>query len=163
MYDTDKSKLENKILDTRELVKNTDYNVEITEIENKIASVSGLATTSALTAVENKILILVFQENSLQHKNYWNWQNLGDHDLHRYITAPEFNNLAATIFTAKLAQANLVAKTDFDDKLKSFNQKIKSNKTKPCSVKMNWKNSKHLIQFMLEVRVILKKMVHKTI
>ena len=55
IYDTDKSKLENKILDTRELAKNIDHNVEITETENKITSVSGLATTSALTAVENKI------------------------------------------------------------------------------------------------------------
>ena len=55
MYDTDKSKLENKILDTSGLVQNTDYNVKITEIENKIPSVSGLATNSALTAAENKI------------------------------------------------------------------------------------------------------------
>ena len=55
MYDTDKSKLENKMLDTSGLVQNTDYNVKITEIENKIPSVSGLATTSALTAAENKI------------------------------------------------------------------------------------------------------------
>ena len=30
----------------------------------------------------------------------------------------------------KLAQANLVAKTDFDDKLRSLNQKINPNKTK---------------------------------
>ena len=34
------------------------------------------------------------------------------------------------IFAARLKQANLVTKTDFDDKLKSLNQKINSNKTK---------------------------------
>ena len=33
-------------------------------------------------------------------------------------------------FAARLKQANLVTKTDFDDELKSLNQKINSNKTK---------------------------------
>ena len=33
----------------------TDYNTKITELKNKIPSISGLATTAALTAVENKI------------------------------------------------------------------------------------------------------------
>ena len=33
-------------------------------------------------------------------------------------------------FAARLKQANLVTKTDFDDKLKSLNQKITWNKTK---------------------------------
>ena len=36
------------------LLKITDYNAKVTEIENKIPSISGLATTSALNAVENK-------------------------------------------------------------------------------------------------------------
>ena len=35
--------------------KTTDYDVKITEIESKIPSISGLATNSALTGVENKI------------------------------------------------------------------------------------------------------------
>ena len=33
----------------------TDLNVKITEVEGKIASINGLATRSALTAVENKM------------------------------------------------------------------------------------------------------------
>ena len=37
------------------LLKKTDYNAKITEIESKIPSISSLATNSALTAVENKI------------------------------------------------------------------------------------------------------------
>ena len=37
------------------LLKKTDYNAKITEIERKIPSISGLATNVALTAVENKI------------------------------------------------------------------------------------------------------------
>ena len=39
-------------------------------------------------------------------------------------------NLTAENFSARLSRANLVTKTDFDDKLKSLNQKINSNKTK---------------------------------
>ena len=41
--------------DTSDLVKKTDCNYKISEIENKIPSISGLGTTSVLTAVENKI------------------------------------------------------------------------------------------------------------
>ena len=37
------------------VVKKTDYNAKITEIEDKIPSMSGLATKTALTAVENEI------------------------------------------------------------------------------------------------------------
>ena len=51
-----------------------------------------------------------------------------NHDI--YITTPEFNKLTAKHSCAKLKQANLVTKTDFDDKLKNLNQKINSNKTK---------------------------------
>ena len=48
----------------------------------------------------------------------------------KHITTPEFNKLTAENFAARLAQANLVAKTDFDNKLSSLNRKITSNKTK---------------------------------
>ena len=61
-YDTDKSDLEReisdankKIPDTSGLVKKQDYSAKTTETECKIPSISGLATSSALTAVENKI------------------------------------------------------------------------------------------------------------
>ena len=61
-YDTDKSILEKKISDaykkfpdTSRLVKKTNYNAKITEIETKITSIRGLATNSTLTAAENKI------------------------------------------------------------------------------------------------------------
>ena len=55
-YDLDKSELEIKIPDTSGLVKKaTDYSTKTTEIQGEIPSISGLATNSALTAVENKI------------------------------------------------------------------------------------------------------------
>ena len=37
------------------LLKKTNYNTKITEIEGKIPSISGLATNAALSAVENTI------------------------------------------------------------------------------------------------------------
>ena len=43
-----------KFLILVDLLKKTDYNAKITEIESKIPSISGLATTAALPAVENE-------------------------------------------------------------------------------------------------------------
>ena len=54
-YDTDKWDLENKIPGTSEVVKKLGYNAKITEIENKIPSISGLGTNAALTEIEYKI------------------------------------------------------------------------------------------------------------
>ena len=41
------------------LKKKTDFNSKNSKVEGKIPSISGLATSSELTAVENKILMLV--------------------------------------------------------------------------------------------------------
>ena len=54
-YDTDKSKLENKVPDTSGFVKKTNYDAKIADIEGKIPDVSNLATKTALTTVENNI------------------------------------------------------------------------------------------------------------
>ena len=54
-YDIDKSELENKIPDTSGLVKKTDYNTKISNIGGKIPDISNLATKTAFTTVENKI------------------------------------------------------------------------------------------------------------
>ena len=37
------------------MLKKLDYNAKITEIENKISSISGFATNAALTTVKNKV------------------------------------------------------------------------------------------------------------
>ena len=57
-------------------------------------------------------------------------KSLIDHDHDKYITTSEFNKLTTENFAARLEQAHLVAKTDFDAKSTSLNKKIKSNKTK---------------------------------
>ena len=53
---------------------------------------------------------------------------LNNHNHDKYITTPEFNTLAAVVFKARLAQANLITKTDFDAKLSKINRKIMENK-----------------------------------
>ena len=50
-------------------------------------------------------------------------KEITDHNHDRYITTPEFNNLAVGVFDARLKQADSVTKTDFDIKLRSLNQK----------------------------------------
>ena len=51
----------------------------------------------------------------------------------KYITTPEFNNLAAGVFTARLARVNLVTKIDFDTKLKCLDKKLtQTNKASAC-------------------------------
>ena len=57
-------------------------------------------------------------------------KNLTDHSHDRHITTPEFNALAADVFSARLTQANLITKADFDAKLSSLNRKITANKSK---------------------------------
>ena len=55
------------------------------------------------------------------------------------ITTPEVKKLTAENFVARLAQANLVTKTDFDNKLSNLNKKINSNKRKHLIVENNLK------------------------
>ena len=55
-------------------------------------------------------------------------KKLTDHNHGKYITTPEFNNLAGDVFNARLARANLITKTDFNAKLSSINRKITENK-----------------------------------
>ena len=62
-----------------------------------------------------------------------------DHDHNKYITTSEFQNLTTENFAARLAQANLITKTDFDTKLTRLNKKISSNKTKHLSVENEFK------------------------
>ena len=47
-----------------------------------------------------------------------------------------FNTLAEDVFNARLAQANLTAKMDFDAKLSSLSRKVTTNKTKYLLVEL---------------------------
>ena len=69
-------------------------------------------------------------------------KNLTDHKHDQYITTPQFTKLRAENFTARLAQANLTIKTDFDAKLSSLNRKTTSNKTKHLLIENELKKLK---------------------
>ena len=91
----------------------------LTVIENKIPSVSNLAKkadyNTKVTEIGNK---------------------LNDHNHDKHIDTSEFFKLAGDIFNAKIGQANLITKTDFDAKLSSLNRKVTANKSKHL-LKMN--------------------------
>ena len=107
--------VDKKTPDTSGLATTTVLNSKIREIENKIPNTSKLVTTiilnTKISEAENRI---------------------PNHD--KYITTPEFNKLTAESFAVRLKQANLVIKTDFDNRLTSFNRGITSNKTKHLEV-----------------------------
>ena len=66
------------------------------------------------------------------------------------ILLVQFNTLAADVFNTRLAQANLITKTDFDAKLSSIKRKITSNKSKNLLVENELKKLKYSIRFILE-------------
>ena len=80
----------------------TVLNTKISEVENKIPDTSSLHTTTVLNAKFSELKIKV-------------------HDHVKCITTQEFKKLAAESFLEKVNQADLVTKTDFENKLISFN------------------------------------------
>ena len=143
-YDTDKSELENKIPDTSGLVKKTDYNSKIIDTEHKIPDVSNLTTKPALSSVKNKIPNV----SNLVKKTDYNTKvteienKLNNHNHDKYIKTTESNKLAADVFNARLAQANLVTETIFDNTVSSLDSKIAENKTKNGSIENELKKLK---------------------
>ena len=101
------------------LLKKTNYNTKITELENRIPDISNLATKTASTTVENKIPSV----SNLVKKADYNTKvteienKLSNHNHDKYIDIQEFNKLTADVFNVRLAQASLITKTDFDAKL----------------------------------------------
>ena len=93
----------------------TVLNTKTSEVENKIPNTSGLATA---TVLNTKI-------REAKNKTP---------DYSKYITTPEFNSLTAKNFATRLKQRDLVNKTNFDNKLTSFDKRIMSNETKHLEV-----------------------------
>ena len=116
-YNAGKTELEKKIPNMIDFVKKA----KLTELENKTPDISNLATKTALTAVENKIPDV----SNLVRKTDYNTKvteienKLTNNNHDKYIDTSEFHRLAADVFNARLAQANLLTKTDFDAKLES--------------------------------------------
>ena len=93
----------------------TVLNTKISEVEKKVPVTSDLVTTTVLNTKISEV-----------------GNKIPNHD--KYITTPEFKKLAAEDFATRLKQANLVTKTDYVNKLTSFNRRITLNKTKHLEV-----------------------------
>ena len=152
-----------KFLTLVSLLKKSDYNAKVSEIEGKIPIISGLITISALTAIENKIPSAsnLVKKTDYDTKISEVEKKITDHKRDKYITTPEFNKLIAEQLAARLARANLITKTDFDTKRASLNRRITSNKTKHSLIENKLKKLKHLIEPIFVIKVILKIMMHK--
>ena len=110
----------------------TNLNAKINEVKDEIPNINNLATSSSLTAVENKKR----SASNLVKKTDYNTtindieKKITDHNHHEYITTPEFNKLTAENFAAILKQVNLASKSDFVNKTDFDNQvkNVTSNK-----------------------------------
>ena len=108
------------------MVKKTDFNAKINEVESKIPGITGLSTSSSLTAVENKIpdVSSLVKKTDYDTKVSDIEKKITDYDHDKYIATPEFNTMAANVFNTRLSQANVITKTDFDAKLSGINKKL---------------------------------------
>ena len=122
------------------LLKNT----KITEIEGKIPDISNLATKTALTTVANKIPSVsnLIKKTDCNTKVTEIENKLNNHNYDKYIDNSEFNKLTSDVFNARLSQANLITRTDFDAKLSSLTRKPTENKTKHLLVENELKKLK---------------------
>ena len=138
---------------------------KLIELENKIPDISKLATKTALATVENKIPdVSKFVNKTDYNTEVIEIENkLTNHNHDKYIDTLEINKLTADAFNARIAQANLITKTEFDSRLSSLNRKITSNKTKHLLIENELNKLKHWIQIILLTKITLKKMVLKII
>ena len=100
-------------IDTSDFVLKINYNTDKTELEKRIPNVTDFVIKTDCNTKINDI------ENRIT-----------DHNHNKYIDTPDFNKVAANVFNARLKQANLLTKTDFDVEMSNLNRKIASNQTK---------------------------------
>ena len=112
-------------------LKKTDFSSKVSEVEGKIPSITGLATNSELTPVENKIPNV----SNLVKKTDYNTKiseienKVNDHNHDKHITTPEFNTMAADVSNARLAaQTDLIRKPEFN--LKGISGRVTKNRAK---------------------------------
>ena len=119
----------------------TDFvkNAKLTDLENKIPDISNLGTKTALTTVENKI----HDVSKLVKKTDYNIKateiekKLTDHNHGKYIDTSEFNKLVGDFFNARLAQANLITKTNFEANYRILTEKLLQIKQNIYLLKMS--------------------------
>ena len=87
------------------LLKKTDHNAKISEIEGKVPSIFGLATTAAFIAVENKIPDI----SNLVKKTDYDAKILDNES--KYFSTTDSNKSASQTLDANIIQKGLVDKS----------------------------------------------------
>ena len=110
VYNAKIKNIEDIIPDIKNVRANTDLDDKINEVNNEIPNITNLTTTTALTAVEDKILNV----SNLVIKTYYNTKmsETTDCDNDKSVTIQEFNKLTSETFTAILAPASSASKSD---------------------------------------------------
>ena len=85
--------------------------------------------TQKLLKLKRKLLIIIMRNTIMRVVNR--------------ITTSEFNKFAK-VFDERVKSANLLTKTDFDNKLTNLNQKTNSNKAKCLLVENELKKTKNI-------------------
>ena len=136
------------------MATNTTVHAKINEVKNEVPNITSLATTIALTSVENKtsnVSNLVKKKKTAYQINISQIKNkiTTDHDHDKYITTEEFTKLTSNSFTARHKQeiGNFVNKTDSDNKLKNITSNKK--KSKELSEKVKAISTKRLIKDLI--------------
>ena len=110
VYNAKIKNIEDIIPDIKNVSANTDLDDKINEVNNEIPNITNLTTTTALTAVEDKIRNV----SNLVIKTYYNTKMSETTDCNndKSVTIQEFNKLTSEKFTAILAQTNSASKSD---------------------------------------------------
>ena len=104
------------------------------------------------------MLVIYLKKTAITEINE-NEKKITDHGHDKYITTTEFNKLTAESLAEKLAQANLVTKTDFNNELTNLNKKINSNKTKHVLVENEFTKLEIFDSICFRGKSVLKMMV----
>ena len=124
MYDTKTKIIEDKISNITNSATETTLIGKLIGVKGEIPNIINLSNKIALNSDDNKIPSV----SDLVKKNDYNTK-ITDHNHDKHIATLEFRKRTPENYAVRLKQANLVIKTEFDNKLTSFHKRITSNKT----------------------------------
>ena len=115
-------------------LKKTDFNTKVTEIEDKIPSITGLTTNSELTAIENKIPDVISLVKIIDFNTKVTEIEGKIPDVHSLVKKTGYATEIANIKNDYVKNAalnarhkDLIQKTKFDTQVKKINDKVASN------------------------------------
>ena len=114
--------IEDKIPSITNLATNSDLNTKINEVKNEILNITDLATTTGLTAVENRIPNV----SGLVKKAYYDAEIKDIKD--KYFTTSDYNKFTNNILDAKITAKKLVNESGLNVKIKTLATKEEMKK-----------------------------------